>query len=320
MQLHEVRVADVFDQGHRQRAIRLEPVGAELPAFEAGAHVDLHLPDGMIRQYSIASAPHVRDHYLLCVKLADASRGGSRHLCEQLSTGDRLRISTPRNLFPLHPGERHVLLAAGIGITPLLSMAEALEARGEPFVLHYYARRHADMAFLARLQRGFTHGQVQMHLSDGGESPRVHVPDELEQARTRDQLYLCGPAAFMDHFTLLAKAHGWTSAQLHREHFAAAAELPRAHDADSAFEVELAASGRVVQVPAECSIASALLDAGIAVPLSCEQGMCGACLTGVLAGTPDHRDSVLSASEHAQNRQITLCCSRSRSPRLVLDL
>ncbi|WDK31461.1 PDR/VanB family oxidoreductase [Xanthomonas campestris] len=319
MSLHEVRVAEVVDQGHRQRAIRLEPVGAQLPAFEAGAHVDLHLPDGLVRQYSIASAPHVRDHYLLCVKLADASRGGSRHLCEQLAPGDRLRISTPRNLFPLHPGERHVLLAAGIGITPLLSMAQALEARGEPFVLHYYARRHADVAFSQRLQQGFTHGQVYLHLSDGGQSPRVHVPEELRQARARDQLYLCGPAAFMDHFTVLAKAHGWTAAQLHREHFAAAAPN-LAHDADSAFEVELAASGRVVQVPADCSIASALLDAGIEVPLSCEQGMCGACLTGVLDGVPDHRDSVLSDSEHAQNTQITLCCSRSRTPRLVLEL
>ncbi|APO97442.1 PDR/VanB family oxidoreductase [Xanthomonas vesicatoria] len=319
MSLHEVRVADVVDQGHRQRAIRLEPVGAQLPAFEAGAHVDLHLPDGLIRQYSIASAPHVRDHYLLCVKLADASRGGSRHLCEQLSTGDRLQISSPRNQFPLHPGERHVLLAAGIGITPLLSMAEALEARGEPFVLHYYARRHADVAFVQRLQQGFTHGQAHVHLSDGGQSPRVHVPDALVQAGAHDQLYLCGPAAFMDHFTQLARTHGWTAAQLHREHFAAV-DTGGAHDTDSAFEVELAASGRVVQVPADCSIANALLDAGIEVPLSCEQGMCGACLTGVVAGTPDHRDSVLSDAERAANRQITVCCSRSRSRRLVLDL
>ncbi|MEA5126226.1 PDR/VanB family oxidoreductase [Xanthomonas floridensis] len=319
MSLHEVRVADVVDQGHRQRAIRLEPVGAELPAFEAGAHVDLHLPDGLIRQYSIASAPHVRDHYVLCVKLADASRGGSRHLCEQLSPGDRLQISSPRNLFPLHPGERHVLLAAGIGITPLLSMAEALEARGELFVLHYYARRHADVAFVQRLQQGFTHGQVHVHLSDGGQSPRVHVPEALVQAGVHDQLYLCGPAAFMDHFTQLARTQGWADAQLHREHFAAA-DTGLAHDADSPFEVELATSGRVLQVPADCSIASALLDAGIEVPLSCEQGMCGACLTGVIAGVPDHRDSVLSEAERASNTQITLCCSRSRSPRLVLDL
>ncbi|MCC4585714.1 PDR/VanB family oxidoreductase [Xanthomonas sp. NCPPB 1067] len=319
MGLHEVRVAAVAEQGHRQRAIRLEPIDAELPAFEAGAHVDLHLPDGLIRQYSIASAPHARDHYLLCVKLADASRGGSRHLCEQLSPGDRLRISSPRNLFPLRAGERHVLLAAGIGITPLLSMAEALEARGESFVLHYYARRHADVAFGQRLQQGFSHGQVHMHLSEGGQSPRVHLPDALVQARARDQLYLCGPAAFMDHFTAVARAQGWAESQVHREHFAATApELPDA--ADRAFEVELAASGRVVQVPAGCSIAGALLDAGIDVPLSCEQGMCGACLTGVIAGLPDHRDSVLSAAEHAANAQITLCCSRSRSPRLVLDL
>ncbi|MFO3705363.1 PDR/VanB family oxidoreductase [Xanthomonas codiaei] len=319
MSLHEVRVAAVAEQGHRQRAIRLEPIGNELPAFEAGAHVDLHLPDGLIRQYSIASAPHVRDHYVLCVKLADASRGGSRHLCEQLTAGDRLRISSPRNLFPLHPGERHVLLAAGIGITPLLSMAEALEARGEAFVLHYYARRHADVAFGQRLQQGFVHGQVHLHLSDGGQSPRVHVPEELGQARAHDQLYLCGPAAFMDHFTQLARAHGWSAAQLHREHFAAT-DASHGHTADRAFEVELAASGRVLQVPADCSIASALLDAGIEVPLSCEQGMCGACLTGVIAGVPDHRDSVLGDAERASNTQITLCCSRSRSPRLVLDL
>ncbi|MCC4619972.1 PDR/VanB family oxidoreductase [Xanthomonas cassavae CFBP 4642] len=319
MSLHEVRVAAVAEQGPRQRAIRLESIGSELPAFEAGAHVDLHLPDGMIRQYSIASAPHVRDHYVLCVKLADASRGGSRHLCEQLSPGDRLQISSPRNLFPLHPGERHVLLAAGIGITPLLSMAEALEARGEPFVLHYYVRRHTDVAFGQRLQQGFLHGQVQLHLSDGGQSPRVHVPEELGQARARDQLYLCGPAAFMDHFTQLALARGWRAAQLHRERFAAV-DPAHDHGAERAFEVELAASGRVLQVPADGSIASALLDAGIEVPLSCEQGMCGACLTGVLAGVPDHRDSVLSDAERASNTQITLCCSRSRSPRLVLDL
>ncbi|MCC5098951.1 PDR/VanB family oxidoreductase [Xanthomonas campestris] len=319
MSLHEVRVAEVVDQGHRQRAIRLEPIGTELPAFEAGAHVDLHLPDGLIRQYSIASAPHARDHYLLCVKLADASRGGSRHLCEQLAAGDRLQISTPRNLFPLHAGERHVLLAAGIGITPLLSMAEALEARGEAFVLHYYARRQADVAFGQRLQQGFQHGQVQVHLSDDGESPRVHIPTELRQAHTRDQLYLCGPAAFMDHFSALALAQGWAPAQLHREHFAAVAPAVP-HAADDAFEVELAASGRVVQVAVDCSIANALMAAGVEVPLSCEQGMCGACLTGVLDGVPDHRDSVLSDSEHAQNTQITLCCSRSRTPRLVLDL
>lgn len=147
----------------------------------------------------------------------------------------------------------------------------------------------------------------------------MHIPTELRKAHARDQLYLCGPAAFMDHFSALALAQGWAPAQLHREHFAAVAPAVP-HAADDAFEVELAASGRVVQVAAECSIASALMAAGVEVPLSCEQGMCGACLTGVLDGVPDHRDSVLSDSEHAQNTQITLCCSRSRTPRLVLEL
>ncbi|KAB7769702.1 PDR/VanB family oxidoreductase [Xanthomonas maliensis] len=318
MNLHEVRVAAVTEQGHRQRAFRLEPIAHALPSFEAGAHVDVHLPDGLVRQYSIASAPHARDHYLLCVKLAEASRGGSRHLCERVRAGDRLRISSPRNLFPLHPGDRHVLLAAGIGITPLLSMAEALDAGGERFVLHYYVRRQAELSFLPRLQQGFAHGQVHLHPSEAGESLRVQVPSALRQVGPRDHLYLCGPAPFMEYATKVARGHGWTDAQLHREHFSAVATPGT--EPDAAFEVELASSGRVVQVAADRSIASALLDAGIDVPLSCEQGMCGACLTGVLAGMPDHRDSVLSDAERASHHQMTLCCSRSHSPRLVLAL
>lgn len=315
--LHEVRIAAATDEGHSQRALRLEPLHGALPAFEAGAHVDLHLPGGLVRQYSIASAPHQRDHYLLCVKLAPDSRGGSRQACTALAAGDRLHISAPRNLFPLRAGTRQVLVAAGIGITPLLSMAQALEARGEDFVLHYYVQRREQIAFGERLRQGFAHGRVLLHASAEGESPRSHVPVEIRAATSRDQLYLCGPAPFMDRFAALAAGFGWTPAQVHREHFGA---LARPAGEDRAFEVELAASGRVVTVPAQASIAQALQRAGVEVPLSCEQGICGACLTGVLAGEPEHRDSVLGAAERAAGRQVALCCSRSRSPRLVLDL
>ena len=316
MSLFQVVVTEATDQGEGNRALRLEPVFEPLPSFAAGAHVDVHLPGGLVRQYSIASDPAAHDHYLLCVKREPDSRGGSRHLHEQLGPGHRLWISAPRNLFALQPQGPHLLLAAGIGITPLLSMAQALEARGEPFVLHYYVHAPAQAAFAERLRAGFAHGRVELHASSAGESPRRHVPEELMQAA--GHLYLCGPNAFMDRFSALATAHGWRGDQVHREHFAGTASGPQ--PGDTAFEVELASTGEVVEVAADTTIAQALAAAGVPLPVSCEQGICGACLTRVVAGTPDHRDAVMSAAEHAANTRITPCCSRSRSPRLVLDL
>jgi len=316
MALLQVVVTDIAEQGEGNRALTLAPLLGELPPFEAGAHVDVHLPGGVVRQYSIASAPDERDrHYVLCVKLAPASRGGSRHIHEQLVAGQRLWISLPRNHFPLQADGPHLLLAAGIGITPLLSMAQALDARGEAFVLHHYVRERAQAAFAGRLAQGFAHGRVQVHADAEGESPLTHVPDEL--AQPRGHLYLCGPGGFMDHFAALAGRAGWPAQNIHSERFDPV-ELVRADDAP--FEVELASSGEVVEVPAGQSIAQALGEAGIPVEVSCEQGMCGACVTGVLAGVPDHRDCVLGAAEHAANDRMTLCCSRSRSPRLVLAL
>jgi len=316
MALLQVVVTDIAEQGEGNRALTLAPLLGELPPFEAGAHVDVHLPGGVVRQYSIASAPDERDrHYVLCVKLAPASRGGSRHIHEQLVAGQRLWISLPRNHFPLQADGPHLLLAAGIGITPLLSMAQALDARGEAFVLHHYVRERAQAAFAGRLAQGFAHGRVQVHADAEGESPLTHVPDEL--AQPRGHLYLCGPGGFMDHFAALAGRAGWPAQNIHSERFDPV-ELVRADDAP--FEVELASSGEVVEVSAGQSIAQALGEAGIPVEVSCEQGMCGACVTGVLAGVPDHRDCVLGVAEHAANDRMTLCCSRSRSPRLVLAL
>lgn len=316
MALLQVVVTDIAEQGEGNRALTLAPLLGELSPFEAGAHVDVHLPGGVVRQYSIASAPDERDrHYVLCVKLAPASRGGSRHIHEQLVAGQRLWISLPRNHFPLQADGPHLLLAAGIGITPLLSMAQALDARGEAFVLHHYVRERAQAAFAGRLAQGFAHGRVQVHADAEGESPLTHVPGEL--AQPRGHLYLCGPGGFMDHFAALAGRAGWPAQNIHSERFDPV-ELVRADDAP--FEVELASSGEVVEVPAGQSIAQALGEAGIPVEVSCEQGMCGACVTGVLAGVPDHRDCVLGAAEHAANDRMTLCCSRSRSPRLVLAL
>lgn len=315
MALLQVLVTDIAEQGEGNRALTLIPLLGELPPFEAGAHVDVHLPGGVVRQYSIASSPAETGHYLLCVKLAPASRGGSRHIHAQFVAGQRLWISEPRNHFPLQADGPHLLLAAGIGITPLLSMAQALDARGAAFVLHHYVRDRTQAAFAGRLAQGFVHGRVQVHADAEGESPLSHVPDEL--AQPRGHLYLCGPGGFMDHFAALAEGAGWPAGNIHSERFDPV-ELVRADDAP--FEVELASSGEVIEVPAGRSIAQALGEAGIPVEVSCEQGMCGACVTGVLAGVPDHRDCVLGAAEHAANDRMTLCCSRSRSPRLVLAL
>ncbi|TBU96870.1 xanthine hydroxylase reductase [Stutzerimonas kirkiae] len=317
MVLQHVTITETRPEGLGNQALRLEPTGGELQPFEAGAHVDVHLPNGLVRQYSIASAPHRRDHYLLCVKHEAQSRGGSQYVCEALQVGTELRISAPRNLFPLHAGETQVLVGAGIGLTPLLAMAESLECDGRPFVLHHYSRAREQVPFLERLLRGFSHGRVYLHHSRDGASPRQHIPREISAPPPGGQLYLCGPEAFMQRFGELALEHGWAAASVHREAFGGTLAEPPA-EGDEAFEVLLASSGRLIRVEADRSIAAALLEAGVDVPLSCEMGICGACTVEVLEGTPEHRDSVLSEQERTGH--MTLCCSRSRSARLTLNL
>jgi len=312
----KVKVQQRSEQGTANVGIRLVAVdGALLPDFEAGAHVDIFLPGGLVRQYSIASSPAQPDHYQLCIKLEPASRGGSEFIHRQLREGDELEISAPRNLFALQEGQHHVLIAAGIGITPLLSMAEALHCRGRSFALHYYTRTAADVAFGERLRGHFAGAAVHFHHSSDGRSPREYLPAELAVPQPGTQLYLCGPSAFMSHLVERATAMGWAPEVIHREAFGA---TPLTEG--EAFEVQLNSTGAVYNVPASHSIAQVLMEAGVEVPLSCEQGICGACVTGVLEGQPLHLDSVLSDGEQAGNRLMTVCCSRSRSARLVLDL
>jgi len=284
-----------------------------LPDFTPGAHIDVLIPDCGKRQYSLCSAPDNADGYQICVRLDARSTGGSRWLHQQLALGDALHISAPRNHFPLPQAPRTLLFAAGIGLTPLLIMAEALAARQADFTLHIYLKRADELAFSERLSRLGDHAII--HFSSEGDSLRQHVPDDLTQPQN-SVLMSCGPAGFMDHLQQLALQHGWQADQLHSERFKPTTALI----AGGAFAVEIASSGARFTVGAEQSIAEVLEDAGIDIELSCEQGMCGACITGVLAGEPDHRDDVLSQQERAANDCIVLCCSRARSPLLVLDL
>jgi vanillate O-demethylase ferredoxin subunit len=292
--------------------------GAPLPAFEAGAHIDVQLPGGLIRQYSLCNPPWEQQRYQIGVLKDPASRGGSKAMHEQIQVGQTLLISEPRNLFPLSENaQRSLLFAGGIGITPILCMAERLQQLGAQFELHYCARSIERAAFIERLQAAPFANRVQLHFDDGDAEQRLDVAALLAEPDPGTHLYVCGPGGFMEHVLSTAKAQGWADERAHREYFAAA---PIDHANDGSFAIKLNSSGQIIQVPADQSVAEALEACGILIPLSCEQGICGTCLTGVLAGEPEHRDLFLTEAEQAQNDQFTPCCSRAKSPLLVLDL
>jgi len=292
--------------------------GEPLPAFTAGAHVDVYLPSGEVRQYSLCNAPEERHRYLIGVLKDPHSRGGSKSMHERVEQGQTLQISVPRNLFPLAiEGKRHLLIAGGIGITPMMAMAQELHRQGADFELHYCFRSRDRAAFLDWLENAAFAERVSLH--DDSSAPPTHLDAGvlLQNPEAGQHLYVCGPGGFMDYILTCAATAGWPQAQVHREFFASA---PIDHDGDQPFEVELAQSGQLFQIPADRSVFEVLDEAGIAIETSCEQGICGSCITRVLHGTPDHRDQFMTDAEHARNDQFTPCCSRAKSPRLVLDL
>ncbi|MDO9195398.1 PDR/VanB family oxidoreductase [Rhodoferax sp.] len=294
------------------------PDGGALPLFSAGAHIDVTTPGGYIRQYSLCNDPAESHRYQIAVLRDAQGRGGSRAMHDAVNVGDIVAASVPRNHFPLIPQvHTALLLAGGIGITPLISMAERLSAIRQPFSLHYVARSIDRMAFRDRLAQSSYADKVFLHVDDGPPEQRLDIAGLLQAVHTDVHIYVCGPQGFMDAVLSTAQRYGWPQAQLHHEFFGAA---PTRTDADSSFDVQLASSGRVIRVAADQTVTQALATAGVVVPTSCEQGVCGTCLTGVLNGEPDHRDLYLTAEEQAANRQFIPCCSRARSARLVLDL
>jgi len=292
------------------------PDGAALPAFSAGAHVDVHLPGGLVRQYSLCNRPGETHRYCLGVLREAASRGGSAAM-HALETGALLEVGAPRNLFPLVADARHsVLLAGGIGITPILAMAEQLRTSGASFELHYCTRSPARTPFRERLAEPGLREHTRVYHDDAPAAQRADLDAIVGTPDDGKHLYVCGPAGFIEAVLGQARAAGWREANLHREYFAA----PPAEATGGAFQVKLAASGRLVEVGAEQSVVQALAAHGVEVPTSCEQGICGTCLTRVLEGEPDHRDQYLTDEERAANDQFLPCCSRARTPVLVLDL
>lgn len=291
--------------------------GSPLPAFSAGAHIDVHLPDGLVRQYSLCNHPEERHRYVIGVLNDPASRGGSRCLHEQIRSGTHLRIGTPRNLFPLvQDARRSLLFAGGIGITPILCMAEHLAQRGADFELHYCARSSERAAFVQRMRSAPFADRLFVHFDEQPETA-LDIANVLAQPQSDTHLYVCGPGGFMQHVLESAKAQGWQEACLHREYFAAA---PADSGDDGSFSVQVGSTGQILEVPADQSVAQVLERHGIEIALSCEQGICGTCLTRVLEGVPEHRDLFMTEQEQALNDQFTPCCSRSKTPLLVLDL
>ncbi|MDV3249977.1 Rieske 2Fe-2S domain-containing protein [Devosia sp. BK] len=289
--------------------------GKHLPTFQPGAHIDVHLPNGLVRQYSLTNGPGDLMSYTIGVKAESASKGGSKVLVESVREGDVLAISEPRNNFPLRrDATRTVLIAAGIGITPLLSMARFLDKSSLNYELHYFARASETMAFSSELD--VLHGRVDRHIGLQREAIKAKVTEVLGQYQFANHVYICGPGAMLEMVQETATALGWPDEAVHFEYF----ENTKTIDASSAFDVELARSALTLHVPAGRTILETMREAGLTVPSSCEQGACGTCLTGVIEGEVDHQDVYLNKTEKASNTCMMTCVSRAKSGRLVLDI
>ncbi len=310
-----VRVARKWQAGTDVTGLELAALSGHLPTFQPGAHIDLHLPNGLIRQYSITNGPGELLSYTIAVKREPDSRGGSLAITDTLRVGDVLAISEPRNNFPLRrDATRTVLIAGGIGVTPLLSMARALKRSKLNFEFHVFARsgEHVPLADeLAGLGDAVT-----IHLGRGPAETTADVTALIGAHARANHLYVCGPGPMLETVRSLATALGWPDEAVHFEYFKNAHEI----DMSSSFTVELARSALSLTVPAGKSILDVMRENGVEAPSSCEQGACGTCLTRVLEGVPDHQDVYLNATERHSNAAMLTCVSRAKSGRLVLDI
>lgn len=314
-----VRVARKWREAHRVFAFELEDAsGSPLPSFSAGSHIDVHLPGGLIRQYSMCGPDDEHGRYEIAVQHETHSRGGSDALCLSVHEGDTLEISDPRNHFPLLPADDTLLLAGGIGITPLLCMAQRLATIRARFQLHYCTQTRDRTAFFDRIGQSAYAGNAFFHFDDGDPAQKLDIAAVLARPGAAKHLYVCGPPGFLQFVREQARLGGWAGDNVHFEYFSPPAELAQA--ASMGFQVVIASTGQSVMVAENELVTDALARVGVDIPRSCEVGVCGTCLTRVIEGIPDHRDYFLSDAQRAANDQFLPCCSRAKSARLVLDL
>jgi len=314
-----VIVDSVRAETDRVRSIALShPDGAPLPPFEAGAHVDVHLGNALVRQYSLHGDPADRRHYRIGVLLEPESRGGSQWVFDHVVPGMALTIGYPRNNFPLAEAQHSLLIGGGIGVTPLLAMATELHRKGADFTLHYLTRSRSATAFLDLVSAAPWADRVLLHHRGGDPAKGLDLDALLRTPRADTRVYCCGPVGLMTAVREAAAA--WEPSHIHFEWFSADPEIEAAAGGDKPFSVTIKSTGAAYAIPADRSIADVLQAAGLAVDTSCCEGICGACITPVLEGEVDHRDSILTEEERDEEGLMTLCCSRAKNGgTLVLD-
>ena len=322
----QLRVVEARSLNPLIRMLRLAGEnGSPLPGFSAGAHirVQVSLPDGQKdwRHYSLinsqarAEATEAPREYLIAVRREDDGRGGSRFMHEGLQAGDSLLIEVPKNDFPVHAGgARAVLIAGGIGVTPLVSMAASRKAAGAPVRMHYAGRSRELMAFLPELQQMLGE-DLRLHTDAEAGAP-LDIAALLDDCAGDDQLYVCGPKVMLDAVLAATQARGWTHGRVHFELFT----TPAVEEGDHPFEVVLAQSGQTYTVPGNQTILDCLIENGCDPMYDCKRGECGVCATPVMEGEIDHRDYVLTAREKAEGNVMQICISRCKGQRLVLDI
>ncbi|MEL6416538.1 MAG: PDR/VanB family oxidoreductase, partial [Pseudomonadota bacterium] len=307
------QIADAIKSFELQAA----PGALQLAAYNPGAHIDVHLPDGPTRQYSLCEPDNGFGKYRIAVKREEHGRGGSKAM-HTLSVGDEIEIGLPRNNFPLDiSAKKTLLLAGGIGITPLWCMAHALSAAGGDFHLAVFARSRKEMAFNEEMAKVSFADKVSTAFDDQGADVPAIVRETIGAYENGYQLYVCGPPGFMELVMRTAKDLNWPNSNVFSEAFASA-EIDQTKN--EPFEVELARSGKTLQVDAHEFLIDVLHQNGVAVPCSCTQGICGSCITSVLDGEVEHRDAILSDEVRANNSKMTVCVSRAKGKSIRLDL
>ncbi len=316
--LISVNVTDLVEDRGGVRILDLRRTdGSMLPPFTAGAHIDLHIGPDLVRQYSLLNDPQERHRYVVAIALEPESRGGSRHVHEAVNTGDTLMIGAPRCHFNLVEDASHsVLIAGGIGITPIWCMAQRLHHLGRSFDLHYVVRERSSAPLLEHVEgmaiSEMTRIATYFSRDPGGGRPDVDAI--IRNAPVGSHVYCCGPGGLLDAFKA-ASSH-LPPDTVHYEQFTAVAPIAD----EGGFTIELARTGRKIEVAPGQTILDAIRAAGLKTTSSCREGICGSCETIVLSGTPDHRDAVLTDAERDKGDVMMICCSGSLSPLLRLDL
>ncbi len=309
----DMRLTAIRYEAHETHSFEFTPVdGRALEPVEPGAHIDLHLPNGIMRQYSLVTCEGERTSYIVGIKKDRASRGGSKFIHENLKVGQIVKIGGPRNNFPLAENAAHsVLIAGGIGITPIWCMAQRLIAKGVPWTMFYSCRERFEAAFLGDLQ---DRPEVNLHFDAESNGAFLDLNAIVANAPDGSHFYCCGPTPMLKAYE--DATAGVPEGHMHVEYFTAAEEAAT----EGGYSVVLQKSGQEFAIPEGKTILQVLRESGLDVTYSCEEGVCGACETAVISGQPDHRDNILTDREREESKTMMICCSGSKTAKLVLDM